>query len=438
MRRFITFLFLAFVFTHTWAKKKSSKPNIVIIVADDLGYADIGCYGNKSIQTPNLDKLAKHGVRLTDFHTNGTVCSPTRSALMTGKYQQRTSVAEIVTVWNRDHGLDLKEITFAEQLKKAGYVTGMVGKWHLGYHKKFNPVNQGFDRFNGFVSGNIDYHGHRDQIGYMDWWTQDKLDNEEGYSTDLITKYAIEFINRNRDQPFLLYIPHEAPHYPYQGRNDQAFRLANNEMANLKQTKEEKTRIYKEMIEVMDEGIGEVMATLKRHKLDKNTIVFFFSDNGGASLATNTPYRSGKGNVYEGGHRVPCIVSWKGHLHRMKVDQTLMTMDIYPTITKLAEIENDHPIDGEDIMGVIKGESTINDRDLFWEWKNQTAMRRGDYKLVIIKDKKGKKSDDIELYNLNNDESEKTNIAEQEPALVAEMQLAVDNWKRSVHHRPQK
>ncbi|QZT37566.1 sulfatase [Halosquirtibacter xylanolyticus] len=427
----ISFLIIMVLFvSFSWAKKHSKKPNIIIIVADDLGYSDLSCYGSKDIKTPNIDRLANNGVRLIDFHTNGTVCSPTRSALLTGKYQQRTSVSEIVTVWDRDHGLDLEEITFAEQLKKAGYTTGICGKWHLGYKTMYNPINQGFDLFNGYVSGNIDYHGHQDYRGFMDWWTQDEIQNEEGYSTDLITKYALRFIDSNKDKPFLLYIPHEAPHGPFQGRKDMAFRKTGQKVPDKKRSYDTTRLIYKEMVEVMDEGIGKVMASLKKNNLEKNTIVFFFSDNGGAKYAKNAPLRGGKSSVYEGGHRVPCIVSWKGKLKQIELDQTLMTMDIYPTITNLAGIENDHFIDGQDIMGVLSDGEKLNQRDLFWEWRGKFAMRRGNYKLILYPNKNV-----VELYNLKEDIAEKNNIAVVKPELVAEMKLATVQWFKSVSNQ---
>ncbi|MEA3476736.1 MAG: sulfatase-like hydrolase/transferase [Bacteroidota bacterium] len=197
------------------------KPNIIIILADDYGYGDVGCYGSKRFLTPHLDALAAGGLRFTDFHSNGTVCSPTRAALLTGRYQQRTGINGVVTAAGHRHtGLDLEETTFAEVLKSEGYVTALFGKWHLGYLPDYNPVRQGFDEFTGYVSGNVDYHAHLDQTGMEDWWKQDELNPECGYTTDLITDHGVDFIQRHSEKPFLLYIAHEAPHYPYQGRND--------------------------------------------------------------------------------------------------------------------------------------------------------------------------------------------------------------------------
>ena len=179
---------------------KNNSPNIIIIMADDLGYGDLSIYGNKKIQTPNIDMLGNDGLLFTDFHSNGTVCSPTRAALLTGKYQQRVGVKGVITAKNHRHvGLSLKEKTFAEIAKQVGYQTAIFGKWHLGYEPKFNPTQQGFDEYIGFVSGNVDYHSHIDQEGYEDWWFGSELKKEQGYSTDLINEHAVDFIKRNKD-----------------------------------------------------------------------------------------------------------------------------------------------------------------------------------------------------------------------------------------------
>jgi arylsulfatase A len=201
-------------------------PNIVLIMADDLGYGDIGCFGNEKIQTPFLDKMATEGLKFTDFHSNGAVCSPTRAALLTGRYQQRSGLEGVIYAKGKTRatGLDVAELTFADYLKSAGYVTGVVGKWHLGYHIDYNPLYHGFDYFRGYVSGNVDYHSHLDGAGIPDWWHDLEKTKENGYVTDLVTKYSVEFIQKNKDKPFFLYVAHEAPHFPFQGRKDKADR----------------------------------------------------------------------------------------------------------------------------------------------------------------------------------------------------------------------
>ncbi|MEZ5326483.1 MAG: sulfatase-like hydrolase/transferase [Verrucomicrobiales bacterium] len=260
------------------------RPNFVIIMADDLGYGDVGCYGHPAIQTPHLDRMAREGIRFTDFHSNGAVCSPTRAALMTGRYQQRSGVQGVITAANHRHtGMPLAELTFAEALKTVGYKTGMFGKWHLGYPDSFNPVHQGFDEFSGFVSGNIDYHSHVDQAMHLDWWQADKVANETGYLTDLVSDKGVRFIEQHKGAPFCLYLAQGAPHYPYQGRNDPALRQPGGKRDPEKI--DDFDRRYREMIEVMDEGIGRILTKIKESGIDDRTLVVFMSDNGAPASA---------------------------------------------------------------------------------------------------------------------------------------------------------
>ena len=411
---------------------KNNSPNIIIIMADDLGYGDLSIYGNKKIQTPNIDMLGNDGLLFTDFHSNGTVCSPTRAALLTGKYQQRVGVKGVITAKNHRHvGLSLKEKTFAEIAKQVGYQTAIFGKWHLGYEPKFNPTQQGFDEYIGFVSGNVDYHSHIDQEGYEDWWFGSELKKEQGYSTDLINEHAVDFIKRNKDQRFLLYIAHEAPHYPIQGRlspPERGINRVNGKGSNAFSSEKSKSIIYKEMIEVMDEGIGKVIETLSELNLDKKTIVFFFSDNGGTKLSNNGELRAGKGSVYEGGHRVSALV-WAPKLIKAGrvSDQQIMTMDIFPTVANLIGAVPDQEIDGISFKNHLLNGEKIEDRSLFWEYNNNLAMRKGKWKIVI-----GRKNKIPELFNLEKDLGETLDIAEQNPRLVKEMMTELEAWKKYV------
>ena len=409
---------------------KNNSPNIIIIMADDLGYGDLSIYGNKRIQTPNIDMLGNDGLLFTDFHSNGTVCSPTRAALLTGKYQQRVGVRGVITAKNHRHvGLSLKEKTFAEIAKEVGYQTAIFGKWHLGYEPKFNPTKQGFDEYIGFVSGNVDYHSHIDQEGYEDWWFGSELKKELGYSTDLINEHAVDFIKRNKDQRFLLYIAHEAPHYPIQGRSSPAERgtnSVNGKGFNAFVSEKNKSIIYKEMIEVMDEGIGKVIEALSELNLDEKTIVFFFSDNGGTRLANNGELRANKGSVYEGGHRVSALV-WSPKLIKAGriSNQQIMTMDILPTVADLIGAVPDEDIDGISFKNHLLNGEKIEDRSLFWEYNSNLAMRKGKWKLVI-----GRKNKIPELYNLKKDLGETLDLAEENPWLVKEMMTELGAWKK--------
>ena len=254
-------------------------PNLILIMADDLGYNDLGCYGNQTIATPNIDKLASGGTKFLDYHSNGVVCSPTRAALLTGRYQQRSGIEAVVTAKHHRQTGFRDHLTLAQFLRESGYHTAIIGKWHLGYDTLFSPLNNGFDYFKGFVSGNIDYHSHIDQEGYYDWWLNKDTLQESGYSTDLITNSALAFISEHRNDPFFLYIAHEAPHYPYQGRKDSADRKVDG-VFDVKGSRTDRESAYEEMMMALDEGIGQLLVQLDKFGLLKNTLLFFCSDNG--------------------------------------------------------------------------------------------------------------------------------------------------------------
>ncbi len=418
-------------------KEKSDKetatkrPNIILIMADDLGYGSLSCFGSETINTPHLDKMAREGIKFTDFHSNGAVCSPTRAALLTGKYQQRLGIEGVVTAKShREVGLAIEEITFADAMKAEGYTTGIIGKWHLGYPERFNPIHQGFDEFIGYVSGNVDYHSHIDQEAFEDWWWQNKLEKEEGYSTDLITKHAIEFIEKHKNENFLLYIPHESPHGPFQGRKSPAFRvIGDNTIKNPEQNINE---VYKEMIEVMDEGIGKIVTTLKKMDLDKNTLVFFCSDNGPAAQGSSGGLRGSKGSVWEGGHRVPAIAWWPETIKANQViDQTLMTMDIFPSMMSLIHSDKKFNWDGVTFDSVLLNNSPLKKRDLFWRHysndgtSESAAIRSGNWKLI-----RPAKNKEVQLFNLKNDVFELNNLVSSNEALKNELLQKLKNWEK--------
>ena len=412
---------------------KTDKPNFIIIMADDMGYGDISCYGNQQIKTPNLDRMAKQGVRFIDFHSNGAVCSPTRAALLTGKYQQRTGITGVITAKShREVGFALSEHTFAEALKKNGYSTGIFGKWHLGYDPKYNPVNQGFDEFIGYVSGNVDYQSHVDQEGNADWWVADKLKNENGYSTDLISRNAIKFIEKQQGKPFLLYIAHEAPHSPYQNRSSKGDRYPgakNGIDFPTSGSEKDVATMYKDMVEILDEGIGETISTLKRLGLYENTIVLFFSDNGATSKGSNGFLRGFKGSVWEGGHRVPAIIQWPGHIKSGWIsNETVLTMDIFPTMLDLAGIVKPKEIDGVSLVNHLLLQKPLDSRPLFWDTGRSIAARKGKWKLVLPEP-----NSKPELYDLEKDLEEKDNVADQNPSIVNELLSELKEWKVNVN-----
>ncbi|OYV03835.1 MAG: sulfatase, partial [Verrucomicrobiales bacterium VVV1] len=395
------------------------KPNIILIMADDLGYGSLGCYGSKEIKTPNIDALAAGGMRFIDFHSNGPMCSPTRAALMTGRYQQRCAwVAdeELSPVFREQRkenlpqrwawGISKSELTIAELLKRNGYHTGIVGKWHLGYDAGFHPMNDGFDEFRGFVGGNVDYHTHVAGYGLkqVDWWNGKTIENENGYTTDLLTRYATNFIARNKAKPFFLYLAHAAPHSPWQGRD-----------ASGKMTPQE---TYREMIEVLDESVGVIRQALRDTGLEKNTLLIFCSDNGAApppKVSANGPLKGRKGSMNEGGHRVPFIASWPGVIAAGSTSgQKVMTMDFFPTFAGLAgaTAPKDHLIDGLNLMPLLKGGSIDAERDLHWLFGDSWAIRKGPWKLM------GVGNSPQALVNLDSDLDENANLIKDPTGLV--------------------
>ncbi|MCL4149975.1 UNVERIFIED_CONTAM: hypothetical protein GTU68_021479 [Idotea baltica] len=410
MKKTLTLLAISAFLVSISCKDKHQTPNVVLIVADDLGYGDISCFGNTDIKTPNIDLLAASGVKFTDFHSNGAVCSPTRAALMTGKYQQRTGVTGVITAKShRDVGLNLNETTIAEEFKKHGYSTAMFGKWHLGYSKEYNPTVQGFDEFNGFVSGNVDYHAHIDQEGFLDWWKGTEIKNEVGYSTDLINDYGVRFIKESTsEKPFFLYLPQEAPHGPYQRRIDKVLREVGKPG-----TKEVATdsiaSIYKEMVEVMDEGIGNIVKALKETGQFENTIIVFISDNGANQYGDNGGLKGYKGSAYEGGSRVPAIFSYPAEIKKAQTfNGVVLTMDLLPTLLDfIGQKPSLKNIDGLSIKENLLHETELAPRDVFFSYKNRRFVRRDDWKLVHLKNASGTTT---ELYNLADDIAEENDL----------------------------
>jgi len=409
------------------AKELAEKPNIILIMADDMGYGDIGCYGSRSIKTPVLDKMAADGIKFTDYHSNGAVCTPTRASLLTGNYQQRVGLEGVINAQmdKRIYGIADSEVTMAEIFQKSGYQTGIFGKWHLGYQPEFNPTHHGFNEFYGYVSGNVDYISHRDGIGIYDWWHNTDTCYDEGYVTDLITNQALKFIESNKNKPFLLYLPHEAPHFPYQGRNDKADRLPglNFEMLG---SRSDKKQAYKEMVEIMDENIGRVLEKLKELNLDKNTFVFFCSDNGATSMGNNGALNGFKSSLWEGGHRVPAIAWYPGKIKPGKIaDDPVISMDVLPTLLNVAGISNKVRFDGEDFSKLLFSEKEMKKRPLFWRFQNQWVVRMENWKYLKIKEKEY-------LFDLAKDLGETTNLKDENPVMIKKFKTLLKDWEKEM------
>ena len=426
-----------------------ARPNLIVIMVDDMGYAGLSCFGNPYFKTPEMDRLAAEGMRLTDFHSSGTVCSPTRAGLLTGRYQQRAGIEAVIHP-RADHpehrkGLRESEVTFAEVLKKAGYTTGLIGKWHQGYpHNSdaYHPQNHGFDEFVGYHSGNIDFISHVGDHVKHDWWHGRKETREEGYSTHLINKYALQFIERNQDRPFCLYIAHEAIHNPVQVPGDPVRRSEEHGWKRWKPTNQaERIEKYKGMTLPIDEGVGQIRKTLEKLGLDRKTFVLLFSDNGPAGdFPSGSPtLRGGKGTVYEGGHRVPAIAWWPGRIQGdTKSDTPAISIDVMPTILALAGVEapNQRPLDGVDLSPVLLKQQPLPARPLFWASMSNNgarseAMREGPWKLVVNhpKAKPGTfDNEKVALYRLDTDPSEASDLAARQPERTADMLQRLKAW----------
>ncbi len=400
------------------------RPNFVVILADDLGYGDVGSYGGQ-IPTPGLDRMAAEGLRFRDFHSSGTVCTPTRAGLLTGRYQQRAGLEEVILVGfdqNRHWGLQEGETTLPELLKRSGYSTGIAGKWHLGYREQYNPLLRGFDFFRGFVGGNIDYQAHIDRAGVYDWWNGRKSIVEDGYATRLITNHALQFIQENRTRPFFLLVAHAAPHFPYQGPEDPAFRVTG-EMVQSDLDFQTSPATYSEMVEAMDRGVGRILDTLQELNLADNTLVFFFSDNGANRNGSNGPLRGSKTHVWEGGHRVPAMAWWPGRIRVGVSDRLVSSLDLMPTMLELAGLEapKGRSLNGLDLRRFLRRGEGAGERTLFWRFRGRTAVRRGPWKLVEGEDDQTGPG----LYDLSQDLGEEVNLAAQHPERVEGLREAL-------------
>lgn len=415
----------------------ADKPNIVVLLADDLGYGDLGFQGGKDVPTPHLDALAKGGVRCASGYVSGPYCSPTRAGLLTGRYQQRFGHEfnpGPATDGNKDKGLPLGETTLASRLKDAGYKTGLVGKWHLGNAAKQVPTARGFDEFFGFLGGAHDYFKAGPAQPILRGTEAVK---EADYLTDAFGREAVAFLDRHKKQPFFLYLAFNAVHGPLQAPKKYLDRFA--------AIKDEKRRTYAGMLSAMDDAVGRVMAKLREDRLEEKTLIFFFSDNGGppVNASKNTPLRGQKATTWEGGVRVPFLVHWKGKLEGGQVyQQPVIQLDVAATALAAAGVEAkpEWKLDGVDLLPHLRGDKKGAPHEaLYWRFGGQMAIRQGDWKLVKVPDtEKGARPgatrretasvENAHLYNLADDVGEKTDLAEKHPEKVKELAAAWQRW----------
>jgi arylsulfatase A len=427
------------------------KPNIIIIFADDLGYGDLSCYGHPSIITPHLDKMASEGQKWTNFYVAASVCTPSRAGLITGRYPIRSGMCSNrsrVLFPNSTGGLPSSEITIAEQLKKAGYVTAAVGKWHLGHLKPYLPTNNGFDSYFGIPYSNDMNRKNAEGLSREDiFWNakikyfdvpilKDEVEIERPANQHTLTKryneQAIKFIKENKDGPFFLYLAHNLPHVPLFASKDFIGKS--------------KRGLYGDVLQEIDHGIGEIIKTLKEMGIDKNTLVVFTSDNGpwlsyGDHGGSAGLLRDGKGTTWEGGMRVPGVFWWPGKLKPGIVTGMGSTLDLFTTASNLADIEipSDRIIDGKDLSPVLFGsENSARDNLIYYRGQTVYAARKGAYKLHYItqtsyvKDSKKTIRKEPLLFNVEIDPSEKYNVAKDYPEIIDEINKMVELHKAGV------
>ncbi len=407
----------------------AEQPNIVLILADDLGWGDVGYHGGK-IATPNVDRLAAEGVRLENFHV-APLCSPTRAGLMTGRWPIRYGMgAAVITPW-RKWGLATTEHTIADMLGAAGYRRrGCIGKWHLGHYRpEYLPRRRGFTFFYGHYNGAFDYFTHKRE-DELDWHRNEETCHDEGYSTGLIGREAARFIEAsNPGEPFFLYVPFNAPHTPFQAEEEDIEKYA--------QIENKKQRIYYGMVDSMDQAIGRILAAIDSKGITENTFVLFLSDNGGISMipGSNGPWRGSKGNVYEGGIRVPAVVRWPAGIKGgRKLDGLAGYIDVYPTLKALAGSTANSPneLDGINLLPILRSEADAPQRDWFSYIAQGTpgklALTEEPWKLVLVNGTpdqadlaKPEGPPAVELFNLDKDPAEKTNLLEKQPERAAAM-----------------
>lgn len=420
------------------------RPNVVFILADDLGYGDLGCMGCRDIATPNIDRIAKEGVIMTDFYSNAPVCTPTRAGFMLGRWQQRVGIEfafgyqveqmkKVKGEWVPEpdmHGLGLPlgEVTVADRMREAGYVTGAFGKWHLGFKDEYNPLKRGFDEFFGELLGHVDYYRHRyydGTVGIRDGLKE--VDLKGRYFTDLVNERAAGFVKKHAggEKPFFLYVPHLAVHAPFQAPDAPETPMVTKE-SMLKGSR----AIYKAMLERVDAGVGMILKELEVAGVAEKTLVVFSSDNGGERWASNAPLFHHKATLWEGGIRVPCLMRWPGKIaagSRSSVPG--ITMDLSATFLKAAggEIPRDKPFDGVDLMPLVSGQGAVEERDFCWRMQrsNRTmkAIRRGKWKYV----NDGNTMD--LLFDLESDEGERTNLNFTHPEVVMDLKKRLADWE---------
>ena len=411
-----------------------ASPNVIVFMTDDMGYADIGSYGASDIRTPNIDSLARDGVRLTDFYSNGVLCSPTRAGFISGRYQQRYGIENALPNAGMpgDRGLKASRFSLPQLLRTNGYATALIGKWHLGYTADTSPGAHGFAYFFGLKSGFHDYYQHTSGNGRPDLWENDTPIHQDGYMTDLITARAVRFVEQNAGRPFFIDVAFNAPHWPYQVPDKPSVAPGNGRHVMPSEPGASTRADYAAMLERVDRGVGEILRALEQRGLVNNTIVIFTNDNGGEWLASNAPLFNRKLSVWEGGIRVPAIVRWPGRTPRgMVSSQVGITMDLTASI--LAATNTAAPaearFEGINLFPILEGRVPEMPRTLFWRTnvgnRNQKAVRSGDWKLVID-------GSHTMIFNIRSDVGERNELANRRQDIARKLRPLLAEWEQDV------
>ena len=445
-----------------------AKPNVLLIVSDDQGYRDLGCFGSGEVQTPHLDRLARGGIKLTSFYVAWPACTPSRGALLTGRYPQRNGIYDMIrneapdygyqykpgeyeATFERIGGMDTREVLLPQVLKKSGYVSGIFGKWDLGVHKRYLPLARGFDDFYGFVNTGIDYYTHeRYGVPSMYRNNQPTTADKDTYCTDLFEREAVRFLKMNHTKPFFLYVPFNAPHGasnldPTIRSGAQAPEKYKDMYPKLQAQigTQERTRYGKTFtvpnraarrlefvgsITAMDAAIGKLLDLLDKYKIANNTLVIFFSDNGGGGAANNKPLRGAKGQMFEGGIRVPCIVRWPDKIPASTTtDEFITSLEIFPMLCNASDtaLPKNVKLDGFDMLPILMGKQKSPRREMFWQRRNDKGARVDNWKWV-------KSSRGTGLFDLRTDISERRDLSKERPDILKRVKARFANWERQM------
>ncbi len=415
------------------AQTTSPKPNVVLIITDDVGYGDFSSYGAADIRTPNIDSLARDGTKLTDFYASPQ-CTPTRTSLITGRYQQRYGLERALPSTPNAGNLGLPALgrSLPQLLKNNGYATGLVGKWHLGYKPEHAPNAHGFDYFFGFKSGYTDYYRHTDSDGVPDLYENDEPIAVDGYMTDLITDRARGFLEKNAARPFFLEVTYNAAHWPFQVPDRPSVAANNGVFIGPTAVAPPTRQDYVKMLERADQGVGQILQALDRLRLASNTLVIFTNDNGGEWLSSNVPLFQRKDTLWEGGIRVPALLRWPGHIPAGRISsQVGIFMDLTASILAVTNttVPADTRLEGINLLPILEGQAAAVARTVFFRIaapdRQQRAVRQGEWKLLID-------GDDILLFNLPRDIGERNDVAKEHPDVARRLMSLLMDWQKEV------